>query len=94
MELTLKEDTIDYCLTQENFRQQIGNLEPNSKYSFQVTAYTAKGQGEFSDVHKIETEPQPPTKPLQLVVTAKGEEPIAVSVSWKLPNNGTIDKYR
>lgn len=72
----------------------ITNLDPFTKYGFQVAAHTRAGQGPYSDVHPGYTDVEGPSDPVTVNLTAGDSNSITVSWSIPLVYFVHIDQYR
>jgi netrin-G3 ligand len=74
----------------------VGGLQPETSYHFQVSAYTRKGEGEYTRPKKVRTRGAVPSAPRGLQLSLTQTDPPIVSLSWTPPRQtyGNIDGYK
>ncbi|CAD6200066.1 unnamed protein product [Caenorhabditis auriculariae] len=77
----------------------IDNLDPNTKYSFNMNAFNRYGDGEYTERKFVTTQGIPPEAPEIVSVSLERDEPpIVARIEWKLrrtrPNEGPIERYK
>ena len=83
--------TIDYNIKNtsgQTYRKLFSDLEPDTKYQFNVYATNARGAGSISEPATARTYPssQVPGKPRNLVAEAESDS--SIRITWAVPDTG------
>ena len=83
--------TVDYNTINtsgDTYRKLFSDLEPNTKYQFNVYATNTRGAGSISEPATARTYPssQVPGKPLNLVAEAESDS--SIRITWAVPATG------